>query len=139
MAQAGISSKGYQPGPYSNREELLLALDRFVLERTGGIEQFTLCTFMLAQALLPVLVPNLHLKNAGTDRSVLSTRVVAPGSEPRPGSPMALKRSLAWGRITSSQDRLHKLAKFVCCGDAFDRSVQVFKELHAMRAAISAP
>jgi phenylpropionate dioxygenase-like ring-hydroxylating dioxygenase large terminal subunit len=33
MAQAGISSKGYQPGPYSNREELLLALDKFVLER----------------------------------------------------------------------------------------------------------
>jgi len=35
-AQAGISSKGYQPGPYSNREELLLALDRFVLERVQG-------------------------------------------------------------------------------------------------------
>jgi Rieske 2Fe-2S family protein len=35
MAQAGISSKGYQPGPYSNREELLLALDRFVLERVA--------------------------------------------------------------------------------------------------------
>ena len=34
MAQQGISSKGYQPGPYSNREELLLALDRWVLERT---------------------------------------------------------------------------------------------------------
>jgi Rieske 2Fe-2S family protein len=34
LAQQGISSKGYQPGPYSNREELLLALDRFVLERT---------------------------------------------------------------------------------------------------------
>ncbi len=33
LAQQGISSKGYQPGPYSNREELLLALDRFVLER----------------------------------------------------------------------------------------------------------
>jgi Rieske 2Fe-2S family protein len=33
MAQEGISSKGYQPGPYSNREELLLALDRFVRER----------------------------------------------------------------------------------------------------------
>jgi Rieske 2Fe-2S family protein len=31
LAQIGISSKGYQPGPYSNREELLLALDRFVL------------------------------------------------------------------------------------------------------------
>jgi Rieske 2Fe-2S family protein len=35
LAQQGISSKGYQPGPYSNREELLLALDRFVLERVG--------------------------------------------------------------------------------------------------------
>jgi glycine betaine catabolism A len=35
MAQIGISSKGYQPGPYSNREELLIALDRFVLERAG--------------------------------------------------------------------------------------------------------
>jgi len=35
MAQQGISSKGYQPGPYSNREELLLALDRWVLERTN--------------------------------------------------------------------------------------------------------
>src|ERR1043166_4825729 len=35
LAQQGIGSKGYQPGPYSNREELLLALDRFVLERTG--------------------------------------------------------------------------------------------------------
>jgi Rieske 2Fe-2S family protein len=34
LAQQGISSKGYQPGPYSNREELLLALDRFVLDRT---------------------------------------------------------------------------------------------------------
>ena len=32
-AQKGIASKGYQPGPYSNREELLIALDRFVLER----------------------------------------------------------------------------------------------------------
>ena len=33
LAQQGISSRGYRPGPYSNREELLLALDRFVLER----------------------------------------------------------------------------------------------------------
>jgi Rieske 2Fe-2S family protein len=36
LAQQGISSKGYQPGPYSNREELLMALDRFVLERVGN-------------------------------------------------------------------------------------------------------
>lgn len=35
-AQAGISSRGYQPGPYSNREELLMALDRFVLDRLAG-------------------------------------------------------------------------------------------------------
>lgn len=36
LAQQGISSRGYRPGPYSNREELLQALDRFVLERTAG-------------------------------------------------------------------------------------------------------
>jgi Rieske 2Fe-2S family protein len=35
LAQEGISSRGYRPGPYSNREELLQALDRFVRERTG--------------------------------------------------------------------------------------------------------
>jgi Rieske 2Fe-2S family protein len=35
LAQAGISSRGYQPGPYSNREELLSAFDRWILERTG--------------------------------------------------------------------------------------------------------
>ncbi len=35
LAQEGIASRGYQPGPYSNREELLPALDRFVLERTS--------------------------------------------------------------------------------------------------------
>jgi phenylpropionate dioxygenase-like ring-hydroxylating dioxygenase large terminal subunit len=33
-AQAGISSLGYRPGPYSNREELLHAFDAFVVERT---------------------------------------------------------------------------------------------------------
>jgi Rieske 2Fe-2S family protein len=37
-AQEGISTRGYRPGPYSNREELLLALDRLVLERTGETE-----------------------------------------------------------------------------------------------------
>ena len=31
LAQAGISSRGYQPGPYSNREDLLYAFDRFVV------------------------------------------------------------------------------------------------------------
>ena len=39
MAQQGIASKGYQPGPYSNREELLLALDRFVVERLERCRQ----------------------------------------------------------------------------------------------------
>jgi Rieske 2Fe-2S family protein len=34
-AQEGISQRGYRPGPYSNREELLAALDRLVLERTA--------------------------------------------------------------------------------------------------------
>jgi len=32
-APAADASKGYQPGPYSNREELLIALDQFVLDR----------------------------------------------------------------------------------------------------------
>jgi Rieske 2Fe-2S family protein len=35
-AQEGIGSLGYQPGPYSNREELLLGLDAWVLEKLGG-------------------------------------------------------------------------------------------------------
>jgi glycine betaine catabolism A len=35
LAQAGISSKGYRPGPYSNREDLLIAFDRWVLGRLG--------------------------------------------------------------------------------------------------------
>jgi Rieske 2Fe-2S family protein len=32
-AHAGISTLGYRPGPYSNREDLLVGFDRFVLER----------------------------------------------------------------------------------------------------------
>lgn len=36
LAQQGIGSRAYRPGLYSNREELLHALDRFVVERTGG-------------------------------------------------------------------------------------------------------
>jgi glycine betaine catabolism A len=36
LAQQGIASRGYQPGPYSNREELLHALDRFVVERVDA-------------------------------------------------------------------------------------------------------
>jgi len=35
LAQAGISSRGYQPGPYSNREDLLYAFDRFILAKLG--------------------------------------------------------------------------------------------------------
>jgi Rieske 2Fe-2S family protein len=33
LAQRGISSRAYSPGPYSNREELLYALDRLVRDR----------------------------------------------------------------------------------------------------------
>ena len=36
-AQAGISSMGYRPGPYSNREELLSAFDRWVINRVGEL------------------------------------------------------------------------------------------------------
>jgi Rieske 2Fe-2S family protein len=36
LAQAGISSRGYRPGPYSNREEMLAAFDRWVL---GKLEE----------------------------------------------------------------------------------------------------
>jgi len=36
-AQAGISSMGYRPGPYSNREELLSAFDRWVIDRVGEL------------------------------------------------------------------------------------------------------
>jgi Rieske 2Fe-2S family protein len=32
LAQAGISSPGYRPGPYSNREDLLYAFDRFIVD-----------------------------------------------------------------------------------------------------------
>ena len=35
LAQQGIASRSYVPGPYSNREELLYALDHWVLERLG--------------------------------------------------------------------------------------------------------
>ena len=35
LAQEGIASRGYEPGPYSNREELLHGLDMFVRERLG--------------------------------------------------------------------------------------------------------
>jgi Rieske 2Fe-2S family protein len=39
LAQEGIGSRGYIPGPYSNREELLQGLDRFVLDRVAAGEE----------------------------------------------------------------------------------------------------
>lgn len=35
LAQGGISSRAYQPGPYSDREDLLYAFDRFVVDTLG--------------------------------------------------------------------------------------------------------
>jgi Rieske 2Fe-2S family protein len=35
LAQAGIRTRGYQPGPYSNREDLLVALDRWIVGKVG--------------------------------------------------------------------------------------------------------
>ncbi|MGE0704939.1 MAG: aromatic ring-hydroxylating dioxygenase subunit alpha, partial [Vicinamibacterales bacterium] len=35
LAQRGISSRAYRPGPYSSREDLLYAFDRFVIEKLG--------------------------------------------------------------------------------------------------------
>lgn len=37
LAQAGIASSGYRPGPYSNREELLAAFDRWVMDAVGPL------------------------------------------------------------------------------------------------------
>jgi Rieske 2Fe-2S family protein len=37
LAQAGIASQGYRPGPYSNREELLIAFDQWVIDRVGRL------------------------------------------------------------------------------------------------------
>ena len=36
LSQAGISSRAYRPGPYSNREDLLYAFDRFIVELHRG-------------------------------------------------------------------------------------------------------
>jgi Rieske 2Fe-2S family protein len=33
LAQQGIASRGYEPGPYSNREDLLIAFDQWVLDK----------------------------------------------------------------------------------------------------------
>ena len=38
LAQAGISSRGYRPGPYSHREELLHAFDRWIVQQLGHQE-----------------------------------------------------------------------------------------------------
>jgi Rieske 2Fe-2S family protein len=35
LSQAGISSRGYRPGPYSNREDLLYQFDRYILRELG--------------------------------------------------------------------------------------------------------
>jgi len=35
LAQGGITSRGYRPGPYSNREDLLYAFDRYILDKLG--------------------------------------------------------------------------------------------------------
>ena len=32
LAQQGISSPAYRPGPYSNREDLLYAFDQFIVQ-----------------------------------------------------------------------------------------------------------
>ena len=37
LAQQGIASRAYRPGPYSNREELLAALDAWVLEQVDPV------------------------------------------------------------------------------------------------------
>jgi Rieske 2Fe-2S family protein len=39
LAQQGIASAGYRPGPYSNREELLVAFDRWVVSRVGPLTE----------------------------------------------------------------------------------------------------
>jgi len=39
LAQRGISSRGYRPGPYSNREDLLHAFDRFIVDTLGELPE----------------------------------------------------------------------------------------------------
>ena len=36
-AQAGIASLGYRPGPYSHREDLLIAFDRWIVDKVGAL------------------------------------------------------------------------------------------------------
>ena len=38
LSQAGIASRAYTPGPYSNREDLLYAFDRMIVELHGGTQ-----------------------------------------------------------------------------------------------------
>jgi hypothetical protein len=35
MAQAGVQSRAYRPGPYSRRESLSAAFDRYYLDAMG--------------------------------------------------------------------------------------------------------
>ena len=37
LSQTGIGSRGYRPGPYSNREDLLFAFDRMIVQLHGGV------------------------------------------------------------------------------------------------------
>jgi Rieske 2Fe-2S family protein len=37
LSQAGISSRGYRPGRYSNREDLLYQFDRYILRELGEL------------------------------------------------------------------------------------------------------
>lgn len=39
LSQAGISSRAYVPGPYSNREDLLYAFDRFIVDFHSRLSQ----------------------------------------------------------------------------------------------------
>jgi len=39
LSQAGISSRAYRPGPYSNREDLLYAFDRLIAQVHGGSDR----------------------------------------------------------------------------------------------------
>ena len=39
LSQAGISSRAYTPGPYSNREDLLYAFDRMIVGVHGRVHQ----------------------------------------------------------------------------------------------------
>lgn len=39
LSQAGISSRGYKPGRYSNREDLLYQFDRYILRQLGDADE----------------------------------------------------------------------------------------------------